>query len=79
MKHAPQRHRIRRLLALSLLAAAFVAAVPSAAPAQEVRPKAPVPSKTGDPPKIKNMLMLIVIVGIALGVQAIPSKRGHND
>lgn len=71
--------RLRRTVAPILLALAFLAAVPAAAPAQDARPKAPIPTKTGQPPRVRNMLMLVVILGIGLGVQAIPSKRGHND
>ena len=69
----------RRLLATSLLALACLAAVPAGASAQDARPKAPVPSKTGTPPRVRNMLLLVVILGIGLGVHAIPSKRGHQD
>lgn len=75
MKHPA----LRRLLVSTLLALACLATLPAASPAQDVRPKAPVPSKTGTPPKIRNMLMLVVILGIGLGVHAIPSKRGHQD
>ena len=79
MKHAKRPHRFGRLLASTLLAVTCLAALPDAALAQDVRPKAPPPSKTGDPPKVRNMIMLVVILGIGLGVHAIPSKRGHND
>jgi hypothetical protein len=75
MKHPA----LRRLLASTLLAVACLALLPAASPAQDVRPKAPVPSKTGTPPKVRNMLMLIVVLGIGLGVNAIPSRRGHQD
>jgi len=75
MKHTTPR----RLLASSLIALACLAALPSATPAQEVRPKAPPPTKTGQPPRVRNMIMLVVILGLGLGVQAIPSKRGHQD
>lgn len=71
-------HRARLLLPI-FLALATLAALPSLAPAQDTRPKAPVPSKTGTPPKVRNMLLLVVILGVGLGVQAIPSKRGHQD
>lgn len=69
----------RRLLATSILALSCLAALPVVASAQDVRPKAPVPSKTGTPPRVRNMLMLVVILGVGLGVHAIPSKRGHQD
>jgi hypothetical protein len=70
---------LRRLVAPMVLALACLAALPAAVPAQDARPKAPVPSKTGQPPKVMNMITLVVILGIGLGVQAIPSKRGHQD
>lgn len=71
-------HRARLLIPL-LLALATLVAMPAITAAQDSRPKAPVPSKTGSPPKVRNMLLLVVILGVGLGVQAIPSKRGHND
>lgn len=71
-------HRARLMLPL-LLALATLVALPAATSAQDARPKAPVPSKTGEPPKVRNMLLLVVVLGIGLGVQAIPSKRGHQD
>lgn len=78
MKH-PAAKPIARLIAPMVLALACLAAVPCEAPAQDVRPKAPVPSKTGEPPRVRNMIALVLILGIGLGVQAIPSKRGHQD
>ncbi len=73
-------HRsLRRLLALSVLAVACLALVPASVPAQEARPKAPVASKTGKPTRVRNLMMLVIIVGVGLGVHAIPSKRGHQD
>lgn len=75
MKHPA----LRRLLASTILAAACLASWPAAAPAQDVRPKAPTPSKTGSPPRVRSMLLLVVILGVGLGVHAIPSKRGHQD
>ena len=71
-------HRARLLIPL-LLALATLIALPAITSAQDSRPKAPVPSKTGSPPKVRNMLLLVVILGVGLGVQASPSKRGHND
>jgi uncharacterized protein HemX len=71
-------HRARLLLPL-LMAIATLVAMPTIVSAQDSRPKAPIPSKTGEPPKVRNMLLLVVILGIGLGVQAIPSKRGHQD
>ena len=71
-------HRARLLIPM-LLALATLVALPPVASAQDSRPKAPVPSKTGTPPKVRNMLLLAVILGVGLGVQAIPSKRGHQD
>lgn len=73
------KHARRRLLVPMLLACATLVAAPDLVAAQDVRPKAPVPSQTGTPPRVRNMLLLVVIMGIGLGVQAIPSKRGHQD
>lgn len=75
MKHPA----LRRLCASMILAVACLAILPTAAPAQETRPKPPVASKTGKPTTVRNMLMLAVIVGVGIGVHFIPSKRGHQD
>lgn len=69
----------RRVLFPLILALACLLATPGVAPAQDVRPKAPTPSKTGSPPNVRNMLLLVVLVGIGIGVNFIPSKRGHQD
>ena len=44
-----------------------------------VRPAPPVPSKQGRPPAVRNMILLVVLIGAAAGVGFIPSKRGHQD
>ncbi len=79
MNHRSSHRSLRRLLASTVLAVACLAVVPTAAPAQDTRPKAPVASKTGKPTTVRNMMMLVVILGVGLGVHAIPSKRGHQD
>lgn len=75
MKHRP----IRRAVLPLALALASLAMLADTAAAQEVRPKAPVPSKTGTPPMVRTMLLTAVLLGIGIGVNAIPSKRGHQD
>jgi len=69
----------RRLLVPLVLALASLAAFPGVGAAQEERPKAPAPTKTGAAPTVRNMLLLVVLAGIGIGVNAIPSKRGHQD
>lgn len=79
MNHRNSRRSLRRLLASTIIAVACLAVLPTTAPAQETRPKAPVASKTGKHTTVRNMMMLVVILGVGLGVHAIPSKRGHQD
>jgi hypothetical protein len=75
MKHPARRRRALPLL----LVVACMGAMPSVAPAQAERPKAPSPTKTGTPPAVRTMLLGFVLVMIGIGVNAIPSKRGHQD
>ena len=39
----------------------------------------PVPSTTPEPPIILTFGIIVVLVAIGLGAQAMPSKRGHQD
>lgn len=76
------RSGLRRALAVCLVAGGCFAAVPPAAHAQNetvFRPTAPAPAKSGKPPLMRSMLLLIVLGGLAVGAQTIPSKRGHQD
>ncbi len=77
--HTMRSRPRRRPILPVLLVLACVAALPSVAPAQDVRPKAPVPTKTGTPPAVRTMLLAAVLLFIGVGVNAIPSKRGHQD
>lgn len=76
---APRRRALAGVCLPLAMALATLAWSPPAALAQETRPKAPTPSKTGEPPRVRNMILLVVLLGLGLGVQAIPSKRGHQD
>jgi hypothetical protein len=71
--------------ALALVAAAMVVpALPSAALAQPAgeevqRLTTPLPTRADNPPTFINVLMMVIIVGGAVGAALIPSKRGHQD
>lgn len=76
---------LSRVLALGALCGALLATTPEAL-AQSSSKKAPVELKTPVPtkedserPTITTFLLLVVILGAVVGVNCIPSKRGHQD
>lgn len=74
-----------RLVAPVVIGASLLVSVPTAAqPANQNQPPAILrpPSSGGNtdtPPKYRMFLTVIVIGGLMLGANAIPSKRGHQD
>lgn len=82
----------RRSLGLSagVLAGILVGIVALSAPAAQGQPQnqAPAPTllrppssggTTSEPPKYRMYLTVVVIGGLLIGANAIPSKRGHQD
>jgi hypothetical protein len=77
-----------RSLGLALIAAASLAtACPPSALAQnrppaaagELNPPVPAPPKTQGTSKLITMLEAILLAAMIIGVNLIPSKRGHQD
>ncbi|MEN0019347.1 MAG: hypothetical protein AAF747_00525 [Planctomycetota bacterium] len=67
-------------LAGVVLAASLSIGAPASAQDQPQRILPPNPTSTDDNPhRILGFLTLAVLVGLGVGVQAIPSKRGHQD
>ncbi len=71
----------RPALALGLLLAAtsLPVAAQQSGNNETGAPRPPVPSDTDEPPVVMNILTLAIMVALVVGVQAIPSKRGHQD
>lgn len=75
------RSTLRPLLLGMVLAAAMLLPVNHAIAMQDdvVIARPPTPSQTAEPPIITTYLLLAVLVAAGLAVQALPSKRGHQD
>ncbi|MCC6285422.1 MAG: hypothetical protein IT439_08995 [Phycisphaerales bacterium] len=66
-------------IALTCLACSMPAqAQPEEAPA-DAPLLAPQVKEVGDPPTIWGYLIFALLVGLAVGVNVMPSKRGHQD
>ncbi len=39
----------------------------------------PTPGKPDDPPLVMNYMTMMLIIGLVVGANLIPSKRGHQD
>lgn len=82
------RSRIRLaapIVAGALAIGALCAAPPEASAQSSTKDKSkeltpPVPNPPKDPPShLMGMLMVLVLGGLVIGVNFIPSKRGHQD
>lgn len=72
------RNSIRTCLLAGVLS--LGAAQPLAsAQSQSFRDRPPTPSTAEKPPTLRNYLLLVLITAGVIGVNAIPSKRGHQD
>lgn len=73
----------RRLIAGFLAAAALATFAPLASAQvikKEVKVDAPTPGKEdADRPFLTHWLLMILIIALIIGVNCIPSKRGHQD
>jgi hypothetical protein len=69
------------LIAAALTAAAIPTVALAQAPNAEVleRPRPPTPGKKDSPSVLLYYLVLVVLLGLVFGANAIPSKRGHQD
>lgn len=48
-------------------------------PAEQGPPRPPNPLKPDEPPTIMNFLTMLIIIGVVIGANLIPSRRGHQD
>jgi hypothetical protein len=78
--------RSRRFAAIAVIAASFAAIAPAplamAQPkptAVELNPPVPSPPKTEGASRLITYLETVVLAGLIVGVNLIPSKRGHQD
>jgi hypothetical protein len=72
---------LRPILLGLVLAAGMMVPVSHVSALQDevVIARPPTPSQTAEPPIITTYLLLAVLVAAGLAVQALPSKRGHQD
>ncbi len=42
-------------------------------------PRPPNPQKPDEPPVVMNFLTMLIIIGLVIGANLIPSRRGHQD
>lgn len=54
-------------------------AQPAQQPTGPVAPVLPQAKDVGKPPTIRTFIVALLLVGLAIGANAIPSKRGHQD
>lgn len=73
----PYHRDMGQLLTRAMILALTAACAMGQDEAPPIRP--PVPTSSGEPPVIMNVLVLALIVAIVIGVQAIPTKRTHQD
>jgi hypothetical protein len=78
---APAAQRAWHGLLGLVLATTLLLPVSQVAAMQEevVIARPPTPSQTAEPPIITTYLLLAVLVAAGIAVQALPSKRGHQD
>ena len=83
MKQATRRGNVFVRLAVPVVIGAALATTLSAQPAAQNQPsivRAPTSGNTTDkPPKYRMYFTVLVIGGLLIGANAIPSKRGHQD
>ncbi|MEY3231537.1 MAG: hypothetical protein RL689_1626 [Planctomycetota bacterium] len=65
-------------LAMPLVSATVASAQPPATDAPAA-PAPPTPGKPDEPPLVMNYFVMLVILGLVIGANLIPSKRGHQD
>jgi hypothetical protein len=71
---------MKRLLIVAVASIAFAlpALAQTEAPVQETL-LAPQVKEVGDPPTIWGYVLFALLIGLAVGVNVMPSKRGHQD
>lgn len=72
MKRSPK-------LSVVLSALALPALLTGVAAAQQELPISPTIREFANPPVLLSGFLLLVVGGIAIGVNLLPSKRGHQD
>jgi len=68
------RTALASLVGMLVLAGAAQAQIP--APTGPTLPQA---KDVGKPPMIRTFFVLLILVGLGVGANAMPSKRGHQD
>lgn len=78
MKHFLTRALLAMALAMPLAVPAGALAQPPAPDA--AKPPSPPPlGKPDEPPVVMNYFVMLLILGVVIGANLIPSKRGHQD
>lgn len=70
------------MLGIALAMPVVTTTVASAQPPAADAPAAlapPTPGKPDEPPLVMNYFVMLVILGLVIGANLIPSKRGHQD
>lgn len=91
MTHRPQSHATCRRSRLAGTCCSWVCGVaialsgsaalaqPAQQPTGPAAPVLPQAKDVGNPPTIRTFIVALLLVGLAVGANAIPSKRGHQD